>query len=67
MRRLEYAGHGQIVDAVTKLLVSPHRIVFEYNLMSDAIEKTSPRPFVMPCGEDTSWKKAEPRKKRRRF
>ena len=67
MRRLEYAGHGQIVDAVTKHLVSPHRIVFEYNLMSEAISKSSPKPFVMPCEADASWKKSEPRKKRRRF
>lgn len=48
MRRLEYAGRGQIVDAVTKNLVSPQRVVFEYNLMSEAIANASSKPFAMP-------------------
>ena len=51
MRKLEYVGRGQIVDAATKNLVSPQRIVFEYNLLAEAVANASPKPFVWPRDE----------------
>ena len=54
MRRLEYAGRGQILDAATKNIVSPKRIVFEYNILSEAVSNASPKPFAMPHFADAA-------------
>ena len=65
MRKLLYAGRGQIVDAETKNLVSPQRIVFEYNLMSEAIANASPKPFVWPWNAGATSKTANTPRKRK--